>query len=57
MKTLPKNRLIAPFKQSGVYMLQGSSSKKSLAEQKTFFKGASSFALQVESSMRIKNND
>jgi hypothetical protein len=33
------------------------SRNKSVVTNKTFFKGASSFVLQVESSMRIKAND
>ena len=62
METLPLNKLSPPFKASGAAMLSKNFSSRTSRNSgkhsnKTFFKGATSFVIQAESSMRIQEND
>ena len=57
--TMPMNKLSPPFKHSGASMLlrKNASKLKLQHENRTFFKGATSFGIGGEASMAIGNHD
>ena len=63
MEKLPINKIVPPIRGAGAavmlknQMRQNRKIKTGVDSKKTFFKGATSFIMQAESSMKMEHND